>query len=163
MPETQGGDKFERLYLRYRGLLFAVAMKILNQAQDAEDAVQQGFLAAFQNLEKIDQVDSSRTKAFLVVIVERKAIDILRTRAGGQVELEDTLPGLEVPLPGDGALADAMARLRPGSREVLLLRYYMGYSTRETAEILAISRSAAEKQIWRAKQQLKALLEEGET
>ncbi|MCD7927982.1 MAG: sigma-70 family RNA polymerase sigma factor [Oscillospiraceae bacterium] len=162
MPDNQGGDKFERLYLRYRGLLFTVAIEILGQEQDAEDAVQQGFLSAFQNLEKIGQVDSPKTKAFLVVITERKAIDILRTRAGGQVELEE-LPGLEVPLPGDGALADAMARLKPGSREILLLRYYMGYSTRETAKILAISRSAAEKQLWRAKQQLKTLLEEGET
>ncbi len=159
----KGGDKFEHLYLRYRQLLYAVAMKILGHPQDAEDAVQQGFLSVYQNLEKISQVDSPKTRAFLIIIVERKAIDILRARAKAGVELEDDLPGLQIPPPGEGALGDALLQLGAGSREALLLRYYMGYSTREVAQILGISESAAGKLLWRAKGRLKALLEEGTT
>ncbi|MCC8121275.1 MAG: sigma-70 family RNA polymerase sigma factor [Oscillospiraceae bacterium] len=159
----KGGDKFEQLYLRYRQLLYAVAMKILGHPQDAEDAVQQGFLSVYQNLPILSPASRPHTMAVLILIAEPMAIDILRATATAGVELEDDLPGLQIPPPGEGALGDALLQLGAGSREALLLRYYMGYSTREVAQILGMSESAAGKLLWRAKGRLKALLEEGTT
>lgn len=162
IEDGEDKSKLEQLYLRYRQLMFAVAIKVLGHSQDAEDAVQQAFLSVLQNLEKISQVDCPKTRAFLVIITERKAIDILRARGKGGVELDENLLGLEIPPPGDSPLADAMARLPARDREALLLRYYSGYSAKETAQILGISQSAGEKLLWRAKQRLKALMEEGQ-
>lgn len=36
-------SKFEQLYLKYRSLMLRVAMRILHNEQDAEDAVHQAF------------------------------------------------------------------------------------------------------------------------
>lgn len=95
-------DKFEQIYLRYRGLMFHVAMQILQQEQDAEDVVHQAFLAVLKHLKKISRVECPKTRAFVVIIVERKAIDRLRerNRAAG-LPFEEWMSGTEIPLPGD--------------------------------------------------------------
>ena len=43
-------SKFEQLYIMYKGLMFHVAMKILKNEFDAEDAVHQAFLSKNQSL-----------------------------------------------------------------------------------------------------------------
>ena len=45
-------SKFEQLYIMYKGLMFHVAMKILKNEFDAEDAVHQAFLSLIENLKK---------------------------------------------------------------------------------------------------------------
>ena len=154
--------KFERLYLRYRGLLFAVAMKILRNPQDAEDAVQQAFLSIIENLNKISGTDCPETRSYAVTITERKAIDILRARSKiADQEFDETAQGLEIPPPGDSGLADAMAKLPARYRTVLLLRYDNGYDTGELAEILHIKRESVNRLLWRAKEALKEAVREG--
>ncbi len=54
-------SKFEQLYIMYKGLMFHVAMKILKNEFDAEDAVHQAFLSLIENLKKISDV---KYKAF---------------------------------------------------------------------------------------------------
>ena len=49
-------SKFEQLYSQYRGLMYHVAMKILNNPHSAEDAVHQAFLSIIENLKKIPDV-----------------------------------------------------------------------------------------------------------
>lgn len=73
-------SKFEQLYLKYRSLMLRVAMRILHNEQDAEDAVHQAFLSILNNLEKISSVDCLQTKSYIVVIVERKSIDLIRSQ-----------------------------------------------------------------------------------
>lgn len=58
--------------------------------------------------------------------------------------------------------ADALAALAPQYREVLLLRYYNGYSARELAAYFEVSHAAMKKMLTRAKAALRAKLEEGE-
>ncbi len=150
--------KFEALYLRYRDIMFYTANRILQNAVDAEDAVHEAFVSILTNLEKISDVESPKTRAYCVIITERKAIDLIRSRKK-TVALEDNEPGLEISVPGGGALAAAMAKLPPRYREVLLLRYYVGYHTKELADILDLKKYAVEKLLWRAKARLKELLE----
>lgn len=45
-------SKFEQLYIMYKGFMFHVAMKILKNEFDAEDAVHQAFLSLIENLKK---------------------------------------------------------------------------------------------------------------
>ena len=72
--------KFEQLYRKYRNLMFYIANKILQNQQDAEDAVHNAFLSVAKNISKISDIECPKTRGFLVIIVERKAIDILRNR-----------------------------------------------------------------------------------
>lgn len=145
-------SKFEQLYIMYKGLMFHVAMKILKNEFDAEDAVHQAFLSLIENLKKISDVKCPKARAYIVIITERKAIDIIRSRSKlVDMEFWESTYGIEIPLPGDHGLADAMARLPAAYRDILLLHYYNGYSVREISSMLHIKKDTAQKQLWRAK------------
>ena len=62
---------------------------------------------------------------------------------------------------GDGGLADAMAKLPARYRQVLLLRFAYGYTTRELAKEFGMTQSAVQKLIWRAKEALETIYTEG--
>ncbi len=161
MIETEEDrSKFEAIYHQYRLLMFSVANKILNNPHDAEDAVHQAFVSIIDNLDKIGEVDCPETKSYVVIITEHKAIDIIRSRKHlSREELIDALHGIEVPLPGDNGLADAMAKLPARYREVLLLRFDNGYSTKEIAKMLGMTEGSTQKLIWRAKEALRKELD----
>lgn len=152
--------KFEAVYLKYRGLMYRVAYQILRNEHDAEDAVHQAFLPIIENLNKISQVDCLKTRAYVVIIVERKAIDIIRSRKRiVDDECDDNIGGYEIQMPSEDRLSQALAMLPAQHRELLLLRYAQGYDTREVAKIMGMSYDAARKSIWRAKAALKNQLE----
>lgn len=155
-------QRFAALYETYRGLMFYVANKLLQNTHDAEDAVHQAFISLAENFSKIDEIECPQTRTYVVLIVERKAIDILRKRnRQSEVSINEAVHGIEIPLPGDHGLADAMAL--PGhSHEILLLRYYNGYTTKEIAAAFGVSYAATKKQLTRAKNALRVKLEEGD-
>lgn len=153
--------KFEQLYLRYRGMMLYVAMGVLHDGPDAEDAVHQAFLSVLENLEKLPEVESPKTQAYVVTVTERKAIDMLREEKN-YVEIEVEALGREFQAPGASGLEDAMERLPTRYREVMLLRYQQGYDTKEMAQMMGIKRESVEKLLWRAKSRLKQIMEEGQ-
>ncbi len=57
-PEDR--DKFERIYIQYRNLMYHVAYGILGNHFDAEDAVHQAFVAIIRNLQKIGEINSPK-------------------------------------------------------------------------------------------------------
>lgn len=153
--------KFERIYNRYRNLMYYVAYKVLGNHYDAEDAVHQAFVAIIRHLEKIGDIDCPETRSFIVLITERKAIDLIRTSHSEKViPLNEDLLGIEIPAPGDHGLADALAKLPAHYREVLLLRFDNGYSTKELAQMLGMTESGVRKLIGRAKNALGRMMEE---
>lgn len=159
----EGKRQFATLYETYRGLMFYTANNILHNAQDAEDAVHQAFISLAENFSKIKTIECPQTRAFVVIIVERKAIDILRKRSRqAEVGMNEAVHGIDIPLPGDNGLADAMASLPAHAREILLLRYYNGYTTTELADFFGVSYAAMKKQLTRAKNALKKRMEEGD-
>ena len=109
-PEDR--DLFEAIYTKYRYLMLHVANKVLLNHHDAEDAVHEAFISVIKNIKKFSDVASPKTRLLIVLIVERKAIDILRKRQKENVlELNEDIIGIEVPAPGDLGIADAIARL----------------------------------------------------
>lgn len=160
-PEDKA--KFERLYNKYRDLMYNIAYCFLKNEHDAEDAVHQAFVSIIENLEKLSSVGSPKTKAFCVIVVERKALNMIRERKKYADSYDLEMEGVEITLPEEhSGLPSAMAQLSARYREVLLLRFHHGYTTKEIADILSISHSAALKLIWRAKHELSALLEREE-
>lgn len=150
--------KFEQVYLKYRAYMFQVANEILQNNQDAEDAVHNAFLSVAKNISKISDLECPKTRAFLVIIVRRKSIDILRERKKQINEglMEDKI-GKPIP---DGHIHDliwCISQLSSRYREVILLKYGQGYTTKEIAEIMDISFEAASKLDQRAKKRLNEL------
>lgn len=152
--------RFEALYYKYRGFMLRIAAKILHGEQDAEDAVHNAFLSIARNMKLLPpEADSPRMRGFIYIVTENKAIDILRDRGRRQNEepLEDQ--PLSVLSQEDDRLAWCISQLPPRYREVILLKYSHGYSTREIADIFGISPAAASKLDQRAKARLRELCE----
>ena len=137
---------FEDVYRACCGRMLALARRRLSAQADAEDAVQQSFLALAERFSRLVKLPETQLEAYLVVTVERKCIDILRQQAR-----RDGAPFDET--------ADAMGRLSPRYREALLLRYGCGYSARETAALMDMSYGAGQKLQQRAKAALRQELE----
>jgi len=154
--------KFEALYRTYCGLMVAVAMKLLGNRADAEDAVHQAFLSILKNMDKISQVDCLKTKSYVVIITEHKALDLLRARKKALPrDFEEEPIGVTIPPPGEDELAAALAKLPARYREILLLHYHHGYSRKELAQMLELSYVAVQQLLWRAKDALRKQLEGG--
>ena len=109
-------SKFERLYEQYKQLMFYTAFQILKRPQDAEDAVHLAFLSIAENISRISDLDCPKTRAYIVTIVERKAIDMLRAeRRHPSVPLDESINGVSVEYSGDNALAKAILELPAAS------------------------------------------------
>ena len=81
MIETeQDRSKFERIYLQYRNLMFSAAFSVLHNPEDAEDAVHHAFVKVAENIDKISEAVCPKTAAYVVTIVENKAIDLYRRK-----------------------------------------------------------------------------------
>ena len=57
--------KFEQLYLHYQAFMYQVAFQILQNKQDAEDAVHNAFLSIAKNMEKVPPLDKFLRASFL--------------------------------------------------------------------------------------------------
>ena len=150
---------FEDVYTACCGRMLALARRCLPERQDAEDAVQQAFLALAEHFTRLSRLPRPQLEAYLTVVTEPKCIDLLRQQARRTGAAFDENTALVTPPPCGSPVADAMGRLTPRYREALLLRYGCGYSARETAALMDISPAAGQKLLQRAKAALRAELE----
>jgi DNA-directed RNA polymerase specialized sigma subunit, sigma24 homolog len=71
-------SKFEEIYNTYKKQMYYTANNILKDSHLAEDAVHNAFLRIINNLEKIQDINSHKTKGLIVIIVKNASIDIYR-------------------------------------------------------------------------------------
>ncbi|MEA4831414.1 hypothetical protein SDC9_112700 [bioreactor metagenome] len=75
-PEDK--EKFKCLYMTYRKKMIVIADNILHDTYEAEDAVQDAFFSIARNIIRINEVDSSQTIGYIMVMAKNAAYDILR-------------------------------------------------------------------------------------
>ena len=154
-------SKFESVYLEYKDIMYFVAYNILKHPEDAEDAVHQAFVKIAENITKIGEPVSPKTKRYVSVIAETTAIDMWRRKNRHPVSnLEDVALGMTVGYEGDDLLAGDILNLPKQQRDVIWLKYYHGYTLREIAKMLNMSYAAVSKTDQRAKQKLREIFEQ---
>ncbi|MGQ9903077.1 MAG: RNA polymerase sigma factor [Anaerolineae bacterium] len=177
LAALQAGDRneFARLVDRYSGPIYRLALRILGDAQDAEDALQETFLKAFRNLRDFEGRSSVST--WLYRIAANEAFMALRRRKPETVSVDEVQPtpeGEQEPiqivdwccLPEDELLSSearqhldkAIDRLSPALKAVFLLRDIEGLSVRETAEALNLTEAAVKTRLLRARLNLREQL-----
>jgi RNA polymerase sigma factor (sigma-70 family) len=169
VAKCKQGDQysFELLYHRYAKAMFNTSLRIVNNRADAEDILQEAFLAAF----RLDDFDYSSTfGAWLKRIVINKSIDLLRRRHLVVVEMNDGLYQAVPDTVADdeddiqlkaGEIKKALIQLPAGYRTVLSLFLFEGYDYEEISEIMGISESTVRTQYHRGKLKLLQLLQKG--
>jgi len=166
VARTLAGERaaFGELVERYAPQARRVARAVLGDADEADDAAQDGFLSA---LVKLGQYDARRPFGpWLMRIVANAATDRRRRRQVRRVEPLD--PGLVGggPRPDADAvrselgerLRAALAELPPRRRTAVVLFDVEGYSHAEIAGMLGIPEGTVRSEVFHARRRLRALL-----
>ena len=149
---------FEELYLTLYPGLYRLAQSILRQEADAQDAVQQAVLLAWQHM---DSIRPGSEKAYLARIVINECHNIQRKRQRTVPVPE--FPDRAVPKNELADLRDAVDRLPEKLRLPFLMVYMEGYSAKEATSAAGITLFALKSRLKRAKDILQIeLREEGE-
>lgn len=152
---------FTELYQRYTKAMYNTSLRIVNNAADAEDLIQESFIDAFKNIERFNY--QSTFGAWLKRIVINKSINHLRDKKLRLIEINQTIISeLENDEGFDeteikfkvAEIKNAVSRLPDGYRTVFTLNAFEGYDYDEIAEMLSITPSTVRTQYHRAKKQL---------
>ena len=163
-------NRLEELVTRYENTLFRTALAILGDVPEAEDAVQEAFLALTRHLDKVEDAHSPRTKKFLATIVRSKAIDLIR-KNNPQEELTDELPEgkagrdiLDQLLVKENynRLISCVLELDDSYRVVFEYKYLYRMSDEEIADILGISAKNVNVRYFRARKKLQEMIRKEE-
>lgn len=160
-------NKFEQIYGKYRVLMYRVAYGVLNNRQDAEDAVQDAFVKIYDHIDDIGEVDSPRTRSFLMVVTRNVCLNELRSRkhdSGEDIEELDVAAEVSVEDAvlselGVARIKDALGTLPVNYRDILYLTVFREYDLHGAAELLGITYENAKQRLQRARRKLAELLE----
>ena len=158
---------FEAIYRAHSGRLYSLASRMLGNPADAEDLLQEIFLAAFRKLDSFR--GDSALGTWLYRLATNLCLDHLRSRATKSGQLTDALE--EEPALADASsrrLADravdrmdierALTQLPPGCRTAFVLHDVEGLEHREVAELLGIAEGTSKSQVHKARLRLRAIL-----
>ena len=155
-------ETFAELVRRYERPVRAIAISILGDHHSAQDAVQDTFVAGYQNLSML----RNRTSfgPWLMTIARRCALDWANRRPRANPPEMSAAAAIENP---DGrldeeneALLAAVVELPEAERQVVMLRYFAGHSVNQVAEALERSVGTVTKQLSRAHKRLRKILKE---
>jgi RNA polymerase sigma-70 factor (ECF subfamily) len=161
------------LFCRHNKSLFHSALRVMGNPEDAEDALQDGLLAAYRGLKSFE--GRSQFSTWLTRIVINAALMRRRGLATRPTTLVVEPPGRnEVPIterlvsksPTPEQLygrleireiiKDHIYELSPILRSVFVLRIVKGHKTSEAARILNVPINTLKARLWRARHQLAA-------
>jgi RNA polymerase sigma-70 factor (ECF subfamily) len=153
LPAVARGDvaAFEELYDRYSSTLYALLIRILANAEDAQEVLQEAFVKAWTSAKMFDALRGSEV-AWLISIARSRGIDRLRARrirldredeAGREIStvsgFVDRTNGADKAIQSEQTVAvrGALAELPDAQRRALELAYFEGLSQSEIATRLS--------------------------
>ena len=164
LPAARRGshEAYGRIVRACQNTVTAIALAITGDVQASEDIAQEAFLSAWQQLDRLR--NSASFLPWLRQITRNLARDWLRAQAqrplsGEAAEIAIGMAADPSPEPADrllrgeaeAAAEDIISALPEDSREVLLLFYREGQSSRQVAALLGLSDEAVRKRLSRAR------------
>jgi RNA polymerase sigma-70 factor (ECF subfamily) len=158
------GDQkaYKAVYDAYSQAMFSIAMRMLNNREEAEEILQDAFITAFAGLKQLQDVDSFGS--WLKKITINRSLDQLRKRkitfeTVNDIDIaeEDEKPEAERPYTVE-IILEALQELNDAYRVVFTLHLFEDYSDRMISEKLGISESNSKAILFRAKRKLIGIL-----
>jgi RNA polymerase sigma factor (sigma-70 family) len=154
----------EELYRRFAPKMYAVCMRYANNADDAQDLLQEGFIKVYRNLEKFRAEGSFEgwvRRVFVNTSIEhfRRKNTLYSITEKEENVIEDS----DITALDNLAEKDIIAlvqELSPGYRTVFNMYVIEGYSHKEIGKILGISEGTSKSQLARAKAILQKKVQE---
>lgn len=155
----KNGDtaKFDELFQLYRKKLYLTALIMLNNPQDAEDAVQDSAVSAFSSINKLQHSKFFGTWITRILINCCNSIRSVKNRRR-TVQLDESL-WIEPLAEDEIDLIKALEYLKKDDKVIIVLRFFNDIKINEIAEILKISEGTVKSKLYRAIAKLKIILE----
>ncbi len=162
-------DAFTRLVEQYQTPVFNLCYRMLGEPELAEDAAQESFLRAYQNLSRYDRGRPFAT--WLLSIAAHYCIDRLRRRKFKAFSLDaerddddrpTEFPDVDALNPEQEAVRheeqervhDVLQELDATDRAAIILRYWYDFSELEIAQSLSLTVSAVKSRLHRARREM---------
>ncbi len=135
-------EAFSAFYDRWAPVLFSFCVRIVRDAGDAEEVLQDVFVQVWKDAHRFDAARGS-IKTWLFTIARSRALDRWRSRRSAEQRVASAEELPELPAPGGDAAAQShlsrivarqMERLSAKERTVLTLAYFEGLTQEEIAE-----------------------------
>lgn len=150
---------YAELINRYKGYAFTIALKILQNRPEAEEAAQDAFIKALHNLAKFNR--EAKFSTWLYRIAFNTAISYKRKSKAIFQSIDNVQIGLEHEGQGNTELDDrkkfielAMRKLTEADRLAVNLFYLQEFSLEEIAEITGMQANTVKVRVHRARQRL---------
>ncbi len=173
--KTGDPSAYEELIEKYADMVYRVAYRILQDPDDAEDAMQETFLTVYRRIHSFR--GDAKLSTWLYRLATNTALDMIRARQrkrSKDVVWDETeeeggpIPDTFTPLPEELLLQqevaelieEAISQLSPKLRTAFVLYELEGLPMKEVADVLGISESAAKVRVHRARAQLQRYLAE---
>lgn len=164
---------FTKIYEENHLRMYHIALSILKNHADAEDAVHEAFLSIAKNFRKYSKLSCREMEGLCVTIVKSKVMDQLRrSKKYSDEELENLVLYNEYEEfdPGKNLLREEenakVRRIKEQLPEVLdmtvNLKYFYEYSNQEIAKIMNVQVKTVEMRLYRAKLKMRELWEDEE-
>jgi RNA polymerase sigma-70 factor (ECF subfamily) len=151
---------FAALVEQYEKPVYNVALRMLRSPEDARDIAQSVFLKAYQNLSSYDPQYKFYSWIYRMAINE--SLNVLRVRGRNEGPVDERLPsdraGPSELLSTDqtrDVVLDAVGRLKPEHRAVIVLRYFVDRNYEDMGQILGIDAKTVKSRHYTARQLLK--------
>jgi RNA polymerase sigma-70 factor (ECF subfamily) len=164
----RAGDRaaFDRLVVRYQKPVFNAALRMLREPEDARDVAQTTFLKVFEHLAAYDP--SFKFYSWIYRIAINESLNALARRKpseGISDEQADETPGPERQVEGEQtsrAVENALMRIKPQLRTVIVLRHFLHLSYQDMGDILVLPENTVKSRLYSARQLLRdQLLQDG--
>lgn len=159
------------LYLTHRGRMLNIAAKVMRDALDYEDVINEACLRLIGKVSFLRSLNSYKLEAYVVVTVRNTALNMLKQRkrerasALSDGEREREIPSDEEAIDANllrevdaQALSDALISIGDAA-DILRMRYYQQMKDAEIAKTLGIGQDSVRVYISRAKKKLREALE----
>ncbi len=169
------GDEaaFGILYSRLAPCLYGMAFRMMNDAKEAEDVLQEGFTYIWRKANNYDPARSS-AYAWAVMIVRNKAIDRLRARQRGDrlrekvtsetgffAERDDSSAQVPISRERNAEVREALQKIAPEQRQAVELAFFSGLTHEQIAEQLGAPLGTIKARIRRGLLRLRDFFQEG--
>ena len=163
---------FERVYDAFSGILYSLALRMLDRPEDTEELLQEVFAKIWRDAADYDPRRGAPL-AWAITITRHKAIDRIRSTArrlrlyeAAEAEAKGNLPS--VPQPAQNAarsenakaVRESLELLPPEVREPIELAFFGGLSHTQIAEKLSVPLTTVKSRIRRAMMQLRQTLKQ---
>ena len=169
IEEDNDKIKFEKIYTLYRKKMWYTANSVLSDAYLAEDAVHNAFIGIAKNIGKIEDIESSKTLAYVVTASKNAALDILRKNKGlTETDIDELYDvsdkessSFYQSVETEDFIVKSLAAMPTVYRDVLYLLIVEQMSEKEIAEFLDRKPGTVHQQVRRGRTMLKEELMKG--